>query len=111
MRWTRWCRAGRRRSGAEHDLRLGIGGAERHAERAQEDVELGGVAAGDPELVVGRAREVEHLGDGLEAVGGDGELVGVGARGKGDAHEGLEPAAAGRGVDEGSEAGDDARAP
>ena len=96
----------RRRPAAQDDLRLGVGSAEAHSQRAQEHVELGGVAAGHAQLVVGRPREVEDLGDRLEAVGGGGEVVGVGAGGERDADHRLEAPPARRGVHEGGEAGD-----
>ena len=69
-----------RRARAQDDRRLGVLGAGAVAQRSQQRVELGGVAAGDPQQVVGRAAEVQHLGDGLELGGEDRELVAVGAR-------------------------------
>ena len=43
-----------RRTRPEHDRRLGVGSAEAEAQRTQEGIELGGVPAGDAQLVVGR---------------------------------------------------------
>ena len=64
-------------SRAEDDRRLGVGGSEAEAQRAQQRVELGRVLTHDAELVVGRSREVQDLGDRVELAGGGREVVGV----------------------------------
>ena len=84
----------------------------RHAavalEMAQQAVELGGVAAGDAQLVVEAAGHVDRVGDRLELRGrGLERLVGARRR-EPDVDQRDEPAAGGARVDRGREAGDHA---